>query len=95
MKCNSKTLLWLAAGALLAAGIAYVTIDGAHAAIAASFPFLLFLLCPLSMLFMMKAMHAPGSAQGQSSCAQQGLSNSTLPSSGPSPMSNADQGVTK
>lgn len=61
MKCDSKTMLKTALGLGIALAVAYFTLPAAHAFILASVPILLVLVCPLSMLFMMKAMN--GSAK--------------------------------
>lgn len=58
MKCNLKTMIWTGAVLFLGAGIAYVVFDGARATIVASLPLLAVLLCPISMLVMMKFMHS-------------------------------------
>lgn len=58
MKCSAKTMLSVAGVILAAAGAAFFAFEEARTAILASLPFLLILLCPLSMLFMMKAMHS-------------------------------------
>nr|WP_246295100.1 DUF2933 domain-containing protein [Schlegelella koreensis] len=42
------------------AGLAYLTFEEARAAILASLPLLAVLLCPISMLVMMKLMHSSG-----------------------------------
>lgn len=57
MKCDTKTMLkvGLAVGASLA--IAYFTMPDAQQLIEAASPFLLFLVCPLSMVLMMKSMN--------------------------------------
>ncbi len=57
MKCDTKTMLTvgLAVGASLA--IAYFTLPAAQQLIAAASPFFLFLVCPLSMMLMMKSMN--------------------------------------
>ncbi len=56
MKCDMKTMVkvGLTVGSLLA--IAYFTLPAARVLISASAPFFLFLICPLTMLFMMKSM---------------------------------------
>jgi len=58
MKCDTKTMLTvgLAVGASLA--IAYFTLPAAQQLIAAASPFFLFLVCPLSMMLMMKSPQA-------------------------------------
>ena len=58
MKCSLKTMLYMAGVLFAAAGAAFLAFEGARTAILASLPFLLILLCPLSMLVMMKAMHS-------------------------------------
>jgi hypothetical protein len=63
MRCNSRTMLTVGLAMGLAAAIAYFTLPAAQAFILASAPVLLALICPISMLFMMKAMH--GSKKNQ------------------------------
>lgn len=60
MKCNLKVMLSVAAVMAAAAGFAYLTFEEARAAILASLPILAVLLCPISMLVMMKMMHSGG-----------------------------------
>jgi hypothetical protein len=60
MKCNLKVMLSVAATMAAAAGFAYLTFEEARAAILASLPLLAVLLCPISMLVMMKLMHSGG-----------------------------------
>lgn len=64
MKCSRKTMLSLGGVMLAAVGAAFFAFEEARTGILASLPFLLVLLCPLSMLFMMKAMHS-GSKEEQ------------------------------
>lgn len=56
MKCDTKTMIkvGLCLGTLLA--VAYFTLPAARELISVIAPFLLFLICPLSMIFMMKNM---------------------------------------
>jgi hypothetical protein len=56
MMCNMKTMLKVGAGMLVAAGTAYLLLPQFREMIVALAPTLLFLLCPLSMLFCMKMM---------------------------------------
>ena len=56
MKCNLKTMLATAFALTFAAAVAYFLFPGAQAFILASAPLLLILVCPVSMLLMMKAM---------------------------------------
>lgn len=58
MKCDTKTMVkvGLAVGVLLA--VAYFTLPAARQFISVASPFLLILICPLSMLFMMKSMNS-------------------------------------
>jgi hypothetical protein len=59
MACNMNmnTMLKVGAGILAAAGAAYVVLPGSRELIVSLLPTLIFLLCPLSMLFCMKKMH--------------------------------------
>lgn len=68
MKCSIKTMMSVGGATLLAAGLAYFAFEGARAAILASLPFLLVLLCPISMLVMMKFMHSGGQEGDGASC---------------------------
>lgn len=65
MKCNLKTI---GAAVFVAAVAASFAFEGARTAIVASLPVLLVLLCPLSMLLMMKSMHS--ASQGDHTSAQ-------------------------
>lgn len=56
MKCDMKTMVKVGLAVSILLAIAYVTLPAARAFISAATPFLLFLICPLSMLFMMKSM---------------------------------------
>lgn len=58
MKCNLKVMLSVAAVMAAVAGFAYFTFEEARAGILASLPILAVLLCPVSMLVMMKLMHS-------------------------------------
>lgn len=57
MKCDSKTMLKTAGALGLALAVVYFTVPAAHAFILGSAPILVALICPVSMLFMMKAMN--------------------------------------
>jgi hypothetical protein len=57
MKCT-KTMLTTGAVAVAALVLAYAALPQFRLLIAAAGPYLLFLLCPLSMLFMMKGMQS-------------------------------------
>lgn len=57
MKCNAKLMLKVAAGLAVVLALLYVAVPGTQAMIAASAPFLLLLLCPLSMMIMVLAMN--------------------------------------
>ena len=57
MKCNSRTMLTVGLALGLAGTFAYFTIPAAQAFLLASAPLLVALICPISMLFMMKAMN--------------------------------------
>ena len=58
MKCDSKTMIKVAVASGLALAVAYFALPAAHAFILASAPFLIALICPVAMLFMMKSMNA-------------------------------------
>ncbi len=57
MKCDLKTMLKTAGVLGLALAVIYFTVPAAQAFIVASAPILVALICPVSMLFMMKAMN--------------------------------------
>ena len=67
MACNMNTMLKVGVGMLAAAGAAYVLLPEFRESIVALSPALLFLLCPLSMLFAMKAMHGQNAQSCHSS----------------------------
>ncbi|MCT6720935.1 MAG: DUF2933 domain-containing protein [Roseateles sp.] len=58
MKCDSKTLIKIAAGLGVALAVAYFALPASHGFIWAAAPFLLFLVCPIAMIFMMKSMNS-------------------------------------
>lgn len=58
MRCNTKTMLKVAAGLGLLAVLGYFAFPQFRAFLVASLPVLLTLLCPLSMIFMMKGMNS-------------------------------------
>jgi hypothetical protein len=62
--CNVKTMLKTGLGMLLLAAIAYIALPDFRTWILAAAPFLLYLICPISMLFCMKMM----SGQNGQSC---------------------------
>ena len=64
MKCDTNIVLKTAAGLVIALAVAYLAVPAAHAFILASAPVLVALICPVSMLFMMKAMHSKGNDTG-------------------------------
>lgn len=63
--CNTKTMLKIGLVMLAVVGVAYAVLPDFRDWILAASPTLLFLLCPLSMLFCMKMMHS----QNGQSCA--------------------------
>lgn len=70
MKCNLKVMLSVAAALAAVAGFAYLTFEEARAAILASLPVLLVLLCPISMLVMMKLMHSDSHSESSTGAAK-------------------------
>lgn len=56
MKCSMKTMLKVGFGVLLSLGAFYLAFPAFREVILAIAPFLLFLICPLSMFLMMKGM---------------------------------------
>jgi len=71
MKCNFKVMLSVALAMALGAAFAYLAFEEARVGIVASLPVLAALLCPISMLVMMKFMHASGQAQACASKPEQ------------------------
>ncbi|TBR72410.1 MAG: DUF2933 domain-containing protein [Burkholderiaceae bacterium] len=57
MKCDSKMMVKMAVGLGVGLAVAYFALPAAHAFILASAPFLVALICPAAMLFMMKSMN--------------------------------------
>lgn len=56
--CSMKTLIKIALGMGLLLIVGYVIFPQSHAWIVAVAPYLLFLACPLAMVFMMKSMNS-------------------------------------
>ena len=79
MKCNLKVMLSVAALIAAATGFAYLTFEEARAGILASLPVLAVLLCPISMLVMMKLMHSSSDGEQRSG----GASKPRAPSAEP------------
>lgn len=63
MKCDIKTMIKAALGLAVVIAVAYATLPAAREWIAASAPFLFFLICPLMMAFMMKGMQSCNNEQ--------------------------------
>ncbi|MDE3022918.1 MAG: DUF2933 domain-containing protein [Pseudomonadota bacterium] len=65
MICNKRTMIRASIGLAAVVAIAYTTLPQFRNIILELAPFLLFLLCPLSMFFMMKGMgHSKNHSQG-------------------------------
>jgi len=64
MKCDSKMMVKMAVWLGVGLAVAYFALPAAQALILASAPFLVALICPVAMLFMMKGMS--GSKQDES-----------------------------
>jgi hypothetical protein len=75
MKCNYKVMLSVALAMLLGTGFAYLTFEDARVGILASLPILAALLCPISLLIMMKFMHSSGQSQARASQASEAASS--------------------
>jgi len=56
MKCDSKMMVKMAVGLGVGLAVAYFTLPAAQVLILASAPFLVALICPVAMFFMMKGM---------------------------------------
>lgn len=65
MKCDLKTMLKTAGVLGLALAVVYFVVPAAQAFIVASAPILVALICPVSMLFMMKAMNGSPKDDGR------------------------------
>ncbi|UUZ68980.1 DUF2933 domain-containing protein [Polaromonas sp. P2-4] len=57
MKCDAKMMVKMAVWLGVGLAVAYFAFPAAHAFILASAPFLVALICPVAMLFMMKGMN--------------------------------------
>lgn len=73
MKCNFKLMLSVGLVMALGAAFAYLTFEDARVAIVASLPLLAALLCPISMLVMMKVMHSSGQEQACASKSEEAV----------------------
>jgi hypothetical protein len=82
MKCNTKTMFSVAVGLFAAAVFAYFAIPAAKAVILGSVPLLFALVCPISMLLMMKAMHGNQQANGGTAEAEKTDSAPAQPGAG-------------
>jgi hypothetical protein len=58
MKCNMKTMITTGTVLLVVLAAAYAAFPQFRTLVLSGGPFLLFLLCPLSMFFMMRSMNA-------------------------------------
>lgn len=76
MMCNAKTMLKVGLGMLAVVGIAYAALPDFRTWILAASPTLLFLLCPISMLFCMKMMHGQNGQSCSTSNSEQKPSSS-------------------
>jgi hypothetical protein len=56
MMCNMKTMLKVGFGMLVIAGLAYYSLPDLRTWIVGASPFLLFLICPITLLIAMKMM---------------------------------------
>ena len=57
MKCDSKMMVKMAVGLGVGLAVAYFALPAAQALVLASAPFLVVLICPVAMFFMMKGMN--------------------------------------
>lgn len=57
MKCDSKMMVRMAVWLGVGLAVAYFALPAAHALILASAPFLVALICPVAMFFIMKSMN--------------------------------------
>ncbi|CAP44929.1 DUF2933 domain-containing protein [Bordetella petrii] len=63
MQCSKKTMAYVAVGVVAAIAAAYALLPGMRETLLGVAPLLLVLVCPLSMLFMMKAMGGQNQAK--------------------------------
>ena len=76
MNCSTNTMLKVAAGLGLAVGAAYFAFPAAQTMILASAPYLLLLICPLSMGVMMLMMKGTGESKSNgNACTSAGVSD--------------------
>ncbi len=76
MNCDSKTLIKIAVGLGVALAVAYFALPASHPFILAAAPFLLFLVCPIAMIFMMKSMK--GNTKDENARVEEGKVNSVV-----------------
>ncbi len=84
MKCDANTMLKTAAGLAAVAGIIYFTVPAAQAFLAASAPVLIALICPISMLIMMRMMNS-NSADGRGEAGNPPRSRESAPEAASEP----------
>lgn len=78
MNCSTNTMLKVGVGLGLTLGAAYFIIPAAQTLILASAPYLLLLVCPISMGFMMLMMSRTGESRSNANaCASAGVSDKT------------------
>lgn len=70
MQCNVKAMVKVGLGLGIMATAAYVFIPGVRPAVIAVAPFLFFLLCPISMIFMARSMSTSSCRTRQETDAQ-------------------------
>ena len=88
MKCETNTMLKTAAGLATVAGIIYLTVPAAQDFLVASAPVLIALVCPISMLIMMKMMNSNNAdARGEAGTPTQ--SRESAPEAGSEPLREA------
>lgn len=76
MNCSTNTMLKVAAGLGLTLGAAYFAFPAAQTMILASVPYLLLLICPISMGVMMLMMKGTGESKSNgNACATAGVSH--------------------
>ena len=78
MSCSTNTMLKVAAGVGITLGAAYFAFPVAQTMILAYAPFLLALICPISMGIMMLMMKGTAASEGNANaCASAGVSHKT------------------
>ncbi len=77
MKCNARSTLFILAGLGAAVAVAYAAFPQIRGPLLSASPFLFLLLCPLSMMFMMKGMNSKQDPTGPASTSSEKIPDRT------------------